>query len=339
MAKATIKTIALEAGVSIATVSKALNDMPDVSDAVKARIREIARKQGYTINTAARELASGHSYSVGVILPDIADRGNALIYKALAQRLGRAGYSAYLCDSDGDVRTEAQLATGMLEKRVGVLIVMTATTDIRHVEDAVKGQIPVIFIGGAVNPNAQDSVACDDYKGGMMAARTMFHGGCRRGAVFTWGGAATAQHERSRGFVAYMQEHGAAVKIYHSAAGPEEKTGRELAAQMLEDEKRATGIFATDDMIAIGAMDHLASRGLRVPQDVQMVGYGNTPSAGLEMVRLTSVAPPSGEVGICAGDMALGFLRGDPDVLHHLTLVPTLVHRGSSIRGKAGAGT
>lgn len=331
MAKATIKTIAEEAGVSTATVSKALNDMPDVSQPVKERIRQIAHRQGYIINTAAKQLASGHSYAVGVILPDIARRDIAVIYKTLASRLQRAGYSVYLGDSEGQANAEAQMALDMLEKRMGVLVVMPATSDMRHIEDAVKGQIPVVYIGGAVNPNAQNAVTCDDYKGGMIAARALYHGGCHSCAVFTWGAAATAQHERTRGFIAYMQEHGGAVKTYNVSAGLDEAAGREMAHAVLAEGLPA-GIFATDDLLALGAMDELKRADVQVPKDVQLVGYGNSPCAALGLVQLTSVAPPANELGICASDLALGLLRDGEEVVRKLTLEPQLARRGSTIR-------
>lgn len=337
MAKATIKTIAEEAGVSIATVSKALNDMPDVSDSVKARIREIAQRQGYITNSAARQLASGHAYAVGVILPDIARNETAMTYKYLAQRLQKSGYALYLADSGGEMKTEAGLVLELLEKGVGALVIMPAISDMRHIEDAVKGRVPVAYIGGAVNPNAANTVASDDYKGGMMAARVLFHGGCRSSAVFTWGPAATAQHERTRGFIAYMQEHGATVKTYNTSAVLGEDAGRTMAEKALA-EGLPTGVFATDDLLAMGAMAVFAERGVSVPGKVQVVGYGNTPSAGLGLIGLTSVASPAHEIGICVADIVLGLIRGDGDIVTKLTLEPQLVRRATTMRAHGSAG-
>lgn len=329
MANATIKTIAEEAKVSIATVSKALNDMPDVSEAVKVRIREIARRQGYTINKNARQLASGHADSVGVILPDITERNMALLYKSLAARLNKAGYSVYLSDSEGSAQNEAQLVLEMLEKRVGVLLIMAATSETRHIEDVVRGQVPVVYLGGAVNPNVENAVICDDYKGGMLAARHLYHNGCRNSVVFTWGNAATPQHERARGFIAYMQEHRAVVRSMHAGPAGTEAAAEALVAQLLESRALPSAIFATNDLLAVGAIHALRRWDIRVPQDISVIGYGDSPGAGFSLVQLTSVALPSYEMGICACDLALGLLRKNGDVVRKLTLEPQLVRRGT----------
>lgn len=329
MAKATIKTIAAEAGVSIATVSKALNDMPDVSDAVKVRVREIARRQGYIINVAARQLASGHTNSVGVILPDIAQREVAGVYRTLVQRLQRAGFVVWLGVSDGDAKAEAALAADMRARGVGLLVVYPATTDKRHIEEA-SGGLPLVYVGGAVNPSVDAGVVCDEYKGGMMAAATLYEGGCRTAAVFTWGAAATAQHERARGFIAYMQEQGVVVKTYKRSDYLTEDTGRVMVGDLLK-EGRVAGVFATDDLIAAGAMDAFLEAGLDIPGDIQVVGYGDTLFAGLALVGLTTVALPANEMGICTSDLVLGLLNQSGDIVRKMTLEPQLVRRESTL--------
>lgn len=329
MAKATIKTIAEEAGVSIATVSKALNDMPDVSEGVKVRIREIARRQGYVINAAARQLASGHTYSVGVILPDLGQRDIALVFSALSQRLQRAGYTLNLGITESDIKAEAAMAVDMLNKGVGLLVVYPATNEKRHIEEAVGGRLPVLYMGGAVNPNAENAVICDDYKGGMAAAEALYEGGCRSAAIFTWGDAATAQHERARGFMAFMQENGVSVRTYKSSEYLTEDTGRVMAREMLL-EGPAAGVFATDDLIAMGALDVFQRAGLSVPEEIQLVGYGDAPFAGLGLIELTTVALPAKEMGICTSDLVLGLLGERTDVVRKMTLEPQLVRRAST---------
>lgn len=334
MAKATIKTIAEEAGVSIATVSKALNDMPDVSEAVKERVREIARRQGYVINVAAKQLASGNAYSVGVILPGLAQRDVALAYSMLSQRLQRAGYTIHLGISEGDVKAEAAIAVDMLRKGVGLLALYPATTEKRHMEDVAGGKVPLVYMGGAVNPGVEYAVAYDDYKGGMAAAQALLAAGCRSAAVFTWGAAATAQHERVRGFLACMQEQGIPVKTWRNSDFLTENTGQMMAAEMLR-EARVDGVFATDDLIAAGAMDVFVRAGLRIPEDIQLVGYGDAPFAGLGLLDLASVALPAQELAICVTDLALGLLGQKGDVVRKISLEPQFVRRGS-IRNATG---
>lgn len=331
MAKATIKTIAEEAGVSIATVSKALNDMPDVSQGVKVRIREIAQRQGYILNAAAKQLASGNSCAVGVILPDLGRQDIAGMFISFSQRLQRAGYMLYLGVSEGDIKAEAAITVDMLQKGVGLLVVYPATNEKQHIEEAVRDRVPIVYVGGAVNPYAANAVAFDDYKGGMAAAAALHEGGCKSAAVFTWGDAATAQHERARGFMAYMQEQDIPAKIYKSSVRLTEDSGR-VMARVLMQEGAADSVFATDDLIAVGAMDAFLEADLRIPGDVQLVGYGDAAFAGLGLVDLTSVALPTHEMGICTSDLVLGLLGQGRDVVKKMTLEPQLVRRSSTRR-------
>lgn len=335
MARATIKTIAQEAGVSIATVSKALNDMPDISDNVKARIREIALRQGYVTNAAARQLASGHSHMVGIVLPELAQHNYAALYKTLSARLYRAGYSNYCACSEGDLKAEAVLAADMVEKGVGALIAATATTDTKHIEEAVHGRVPIIYVGGAANPNAENAVACDDYSGGMLAGRTLHGGGCKRACVFTWGSAATPQHQRTRGFLAYMQENGVPVAVRQAVGELHEEGGAQLMRQALKQEEVPDGIFCTDDLLALGALDVLRQKGVAVPQSVQVMGYGDSPCAALALARLSTIALPYREIGICASDIALHLLDGTEDVVRKMTLEPQLAQRGTTVASEA----
>ncbi len=326
--KATIKTIASEAGVSIATVSKALNDLPDVSTAVKERIREIARKQGYSINVAAKQLASGAFYTVGAILPNLTDPAAAEIYPILSQRLQQNGYLVRLGISDNDLKAEATMALDMLKKGIDLLLIFAATTNTRHIEEAVFGQVPVAYIGGAVAPGAENAVTINEYRGGMLAAKVLEK--ADKTAVFTWGGTATAQHERVRGYVASMQERGKPVKVYKNADILSESTGYTMARALLED-GGAAGVFATDDRIAAGAVHCFREAGVRVPEDIQVIGYGDAPFADLGLLRLSTVSVPAHEMGICAANLVLDILGQKEDLVRKMTLDPRLTLRQTTL--------
>lgn len=329
MAKPTIRTIAQEAGVSTATVSKALNDMPDISVEVKMRIRQIAKRQGYVLNVAARQLASGHSFGIGVILPDLAQHNDALFYVALAERLQRAGYVVFLGNSRGDMKAEASMVTDMMQKGVGVLLIMTATSEMRHIASVTDGKTPVIYMGGAVNPYAEYSVKCDDYMGGMQAAHVLRAGGSRRVSVLTWGAAATPQHERVRGFLSQMQEYGIPVKVRQVSDYLSEEAGWRMAQEVLRDNQE-DGVYATDDLLAIGAISALLEKGVRVPEDMQIVGYGDAPMASLALFKLTTIALPTSDMANCASDMTLALMRTQEDMIRKLVLEPKIVLRATT---------
>ena len=328
MANATIKTIAKEANVSVATVSKALNDMPDISEAVKQRIRDIAEAQGYTINSNARSLASGRTFTMGVLLPDIAHPGYSQIVNGLFARLNDAGYSIYLYSTGGVMQQEAAMALQMVQKRVGVVIAVPGTSDVRHIEEITGGRVPVIYLGGVVGPGMQNTVISDDYSGGRQAARYLYRCGHRHCRVLTQFGPNTKWHQRMRGFVEYMQTHNCTVDVREAPAGVEgADAGEFLARRMMEKNRPHTAIFATDDLIALGAMGYFKGVEKQVPADISVVGYGDLPCSSLQLLGLTSVRPPYSEMGICAADLAVDLIQQRDDMVRNMVLEPQLIKR------------
>ncbi len=325
--KTTIKTIAKAASVSTATVSKALNDMPDISQTTKIKIRSIARELGYTINENASRLAGGHSFWVGVILPDISCQYSAEVYKSISSRLMRIGCSVYLIDSGNNVSKEQDYVMQMMQKRVDALIIMPLSNDIRYIEGVVRNSIPVIYIGSFENLLAANAVMYNDYYGGKLAARYLFRLGHRNVALFSNGTSDSIKQQRARGFVEYMQSHGAYIQVENVAAlSDSEEAGRFLTHHI---NKSCTAIFATDDFIAFGAISELIKQGRRVPYDISVIGYGDSPCAGLSLINLTTISLPRTELGICAADMAVELLKGNDEILKRVILEPHLIKRGT----------
>ncbi|MDL2217614.1 LacI family transcriptional regulator [Christensenellaceae bacterium OttesenSCG-928-M15] len=330
MSKPTIKTIAQAAGVSTATVSKALNDMPDISEPVKARIRQIAHEMGYTINANARQLAKGHSSMIGLIMPDLTDEMAAHLYLSISQRVLQSGYTVFVSHSANNIQQEIECIRRMLQLRIAALIIMPVSKDAKHVEATVQDAIPVVYIGGNVPVAALYGVEYDDYTGGLLAARHFYRSGFRTSAVFTYGQAATPRHERMRGFVGYMQQHQCPVQVYN--AGDmlnSEEAGQILVNKALANKNLPNAIFAADDLIALGAIAEFQQKGVYVPGHVSVIGYGNTAFAKLSIVKLTSISQPTNEMGICAADMAVELIEGAEDIVPRLRLEPQLVRRSS----------
>ncbi len=328
----TIKTIAKEAGVSVATVSKALNNMPDISDSTKAHICEIAQKQGYTINSNARELVKGHSHSVGVILPDLAHPGHAQFVKGLHDRLKAAGFSLYLNSSGGNPKNEILYTLEMMQNRVGALVFLPGNpASMQHVEDAVQKKVPLIYAGVAPLTQQACTVAFDDAEGGRLAAQYLWQKGHRQCRVFTPAGAETAHSERVRGFVESFRRNGGQADTRQAPAGlAEEAGGMYLAKQMLERQRPHTAIFAVSDEMALGTLAALAAAQSPARTPVAVVGFGDIPVASMALINLTTLALPYREMGIHAGDMAAEWLRGLSPSLQHVLLPPTLVQRGTA---------
>ncbi len=330
MANPTIKTIAKEAGVSVATVSKALNNMPDISESTKAHVCAVAKKQGYTLNTNARELAMGSSHSVGVLLPDITYPGCAKFTQGLHTRLSAAGCALYLNESGGNRQTETTQTLAMLQKRVGVLVLFTEGAEAEHVAQTVREQIPIIYVGGRVNSALSCTVACNNAAGGRLAARHLMRAGHRSCVIFTPALPGVSHLERAGGFLEYMNLHAGKAEIRQGPADmADEDAGEALARQLSLEKNRNTAVYATGDALALGALAGFAKENVLVPGEISLIGYGDTPAAGLKLANLTTLRLPFAEMGIHAGDMAVSWMRGEAPPLSHILLEPELVARGT----------
>ncbi len=330
MANPTIKTIAKAANVSPATVSKALNDMPDISESTKIRIRRICAEMGYTLNANARSLVSGSTRMIGVLVADITNYESGLMYRSIAARTLRRNYNVYLCDNQNNAEKERESVISMLENRVSAMIVQPVSAGTSPIESLVRGTVPIIYIGSEPNTSLLADIAINEAAGGELAARHLYRQGHRDCAVISCAPATPKHRARIQGFEDYMQRHGCAVRTFAFAGAQSlEKAGDEAAARLVREKKRPTALFAPEDLTAIGAMFGLRARGIRVPEDISIVGYGDMRCGALSSIGLTTLRPPSAEIGICAGDLAADLIEGKEGMLTHLVLDPTLVERAT----------
>lgn len=325
--KPTIKTIAKAAGVSTATVSKALNDMPDISEATKERIRKICQEMGYTLNANARSLASGSTHTIGLMVSDIAAPFTGIFGRSVVTRMTQHGYNVYVFDTESDPEKEERALVRLLENRVDALIVQAGSASLSRLLETVRHRVPVISVG-RVEEAAEAVVLVDEVEGGQMTARHLYLHGHRSCVIFSSSEKSEACLRRIQGFDNYVRAHGGEVKMLRTEARGEE-AGRKLAEMLVRSNLQASAIFALDDTIAFGALHQLRLMGKRVPEDYSLVGYGDTPCASLGMISLTTLQPPNMEMGLCASDVAVDIIVGNTESLRYFSLAPVLIERAT----------
>jgi LacI family transcriptional regulator, galactose operon repressor len=331
LAPVTLRMIADEVGVSVSTVSRVLK--ADSEDAQRwasaqtvARIRECAASWEYRPNPHAASLRTARSGLVGVIVPRLQDFVLATIYEGIEEAASEQGYSTFVTNSLDDPENKASRTEMMLQRRVeGMIFGDAHQEDLLLASVAARG-IPFTLVSRRSGDYV--SVTCDDLLGGRLVGRRLLDAGRRDLAVLAGLPFASTAIERTKGAVNAFAAEGFQVPPERIAWGPFDAAGgRQAAEKLLASEPYPDAIFATNDFAAIGALGVLRDRGLRVPDDIALIGYNDTPLAAELPIPLTTVHSPMHEMGRRGVDLLIEILGGgQPDSER---LAPTLVVRES----------
>lgn len=319
---ATIYDVAARAGVSKSLVSLVLQRSPRVSDQRRAAVLTAIQELDYRPSTAAVSLAGTRSRTVGVVLDDFRNQWFVDLLTGLREALQDQGHRLVVADRFLNTGLDASPVEGFLSMRVeGIVIAGEPDTDL-----AIPASMPVVIAGGRVSIPRADTVANDDRAGGGMAAEHLLAlGHTRLGFV---GASSAASKERRAGFEATVAASaGASVAVVVLPGEPTEEAGSRALGTLLDEHPDVTAVFAANDVMALGALSELAERGLRVPEDVSVIGYDDTPVAATRYVGLTSIDDRSVEIGRGAGERLLARIA-DPGLAATESLVePRLVAR------------
>lgn len=317
---ATIYDVAARAGVSKSLVSLVLQRSPRVSQQRREAVLKAIQELDYRPSTAAVSLAGTRSRTIGVVLDDFRNQWFVDLLTGLRESLQDQGHRLVVADRFLNTGLDVSPVEGFLSMRVeGLVIAGEPDTDL-----AVPASTPLVIAGGRVSIPRADTVANDDHAGGGMAAEHLLGlGHVRLGFI---GASSAASDQRRTGFAAAVG--GAAdVATVVLPGEPTEEAGSRAVAQLLDAHPEVTAVFAANDVMALGAMSGLAERGLRVPEDVSVIGYDDTPLAATRYVGLTSIDDRSVEIGRGAGERLLARIA-DPTLAATEVLVePRLVAR------------
>lgn len=328
----TIKDVAEAAGVSIATVSRALHGLPRVSEATRQRVLAAAADLRYVASPSAASLASGQTNAIGVVAPFVNRWFFAAIVHSAEERLRRAGYDLllYSLGTDAEERRRAFSGT-LLRKRVDAVLVLGLHPTEEEVAALSAAGGPVAIVGKDVPGWA--SVRIDDRAAARSAVRHLIDLGHRR-IGFIGGEADDPLHsalpgDRQAGYRTELAAAGLpADPGLEVAGGFTVSGGHEAATRLLALPERPSALFAASDEMAMGAVQAARRAGLRVPQDVSVIGIDDHEMA--ELMDLTTVAQPVAAQGVLAAEMLLAALA-DPERPRPAVVVPTeLVVRGTT---------
>jgi len=329
----TLKDLANELGIHPSTVSRILHSGSEVargaaSVATAERVRELARKRGYSPDPQAAGLRTRRTRLMGVIVPRLSDLVLAIMYEGIDEAAAELGYSTFVMNSRDDPEEQRRKTDTMLARRVDGLILGDAHLENGLLRELTARKVPFVLMNRRVP--GYPSATCDDVLGGQLVADHLWIKGHRNVAVIAGEPYASTAIDRTAGFVDRWRSLGgnisreAVVWSRFDTAG-----GREAAETILTHcNPHPTALFAVNDFAAIGAMGALRSHGLTVGDDVAVVGFNDTSLAEELPIPLSSVRSPMLDIGRAAVQLLKQVLDGKS--VEPVMLEPTLCVRESS---------
>ena len=329
-----LKDIAKDLGVSVVTVSKVLRGNTDVSAETRQRVLKRMKELDYQPNMMARGLASGRTYTVGLVVPDLVHPFFAEFAKSLSGTLRTANRALILASSEEDPEIEQNEIRALLRRGVDVLMIASCQASLRNFYDIGDQKTPYILFDRNFAHLAAHFVGSNDVRVGEMATEHLI--GLGRKRIAHIGGKNTSPaFDRLRGFRNAMADARMPIpEGYVAVRERVEETGDEVGKQAMEDllrlEPRPDAVFCYNDLTAVGAMEAVMEAGLRVPEDVAVIGCGNFRYAKYLKVPLSSIDHGTAELGRVAGELALELSAKPDQPPRSVMLEPTLVVRRSS---------
>ncbi len=327
--RATIADVARLSGVSTTTVSHVLTGKRPVAAATRDRVQAAVRELGYRPNHVARNLRVGSSQMVAVVVPDITNPFYAQLTRGLADALG-SSYGSYVCSTDGSAARERFFIEDAVARGADG-IVMSSVDPAAELASARAGLgTPMVCVGGGLEAEDVDGVISADRDGSYAAVQHLISRGAERIAMIA--GPRSTAASRLEGYHRALSEHQPGGTRPVVVSGDFTRTsGRIAMTKLMRSRRPPDAVFCANDLMAIGALDAARELGIRVPQDVRLVGFDDVEAASLVSPALTTVANPAYESGWSAGGLLTDRLTGRHTGVRRSVVLPCrLVVRESS---------
>ncbi len=331
-----LKDIAADLGVSIVTVSKVLRGKPDVGKNTRERVLRRVEELNYRPNMIARGLASGRSYTVGLVVPDIVDSFFAEFARSLGTALRGSSYQLLLASANENPEVEQTEIDNLIARGVDVVLVASCQEDAAGIKSLLTQSTPSILIDRSFAGLKANFIGTDDIHAGRLATEHLLGLGRRRIAHIGATGVSTAiaRHEGYRqalkhAGVPYRKE---LVLLRSLQEGRNDQVGRDAMNQLLALSKPPDAVFCYSDLFAVGAIRAVRGHGLRVPEEIAVIGCGNLSLSSYLEVPLSSVDQGTAELGERAAKLALALIEGLGKKVPKTILVePRVVGRASTL--------
>lgn len=328
-----VKDVARAAGVSLGTVSNVLNRPEMVREATRVRVEQVMTELGYVRNEGARQLRAGRSRAVAYIVIDLANPFFSDVAHGIEDGVEGSDLALYTCNSGHRATRESTYLDRLEEQRVQGILITPVDPEARHLDSVASRGTPIVLVDRRRSDDSLCSVSVDDVLGGRLAMDHLLELGHSR-IAFVGGPSSIGQvADRLQGAREALEAHGDATAlrvVATDAMTVEEgrRAGERIAG--IRAAERPTAAFCANDLVALGLLQQCTAMGVRVPDDLAIVGYDDIDFAGAAAVPLTSVRQPGREIGRAAAEL-LAEESADPGHEHRqIVFTPELMARAST---------
>lgn len=330
-----LKDLAREIGVSISTVSRALNNHPDISPELTKRIKKLAEELNYTPNPLAMGLLKQATRMIGVIVPDLVTHFYSSIISGIEQVAEEKGYFILIASSNETLSKEISSVENLMKTRVEGLIVCLSqeTSDYQHFDRLIGNQIPLVFFDRVCRPEEVSAVVVDNVDAAEKITLHFFENGFRRIACIAGPDHLNISKERTQGYLSGLKKCGLTFHpelLMKCNMTTEDAIGK--TAQLLELREKPDAILTINDTMAFATMQEIKRRGLRIPEDVALVGFADEYHATLVDPPLSTMTHPTFEIGQEAARLFFRQIEDSEAKPEQVVLNTRLMVRQTSVR-------
>lgn len=328
--RVTMADVAREAGVSLMTVSRAVNDKDGISDATRERVRAIANRLGYRPSLIARSLVTDRTGTIGLVVIDNANPFFSEISRGVEHAAYHEGYSVFLCNTEEDPQRERDILRSLEEKRVDGIVLCSSRLDDSDLRSALT-QSKTVLINRRTADRCYGTVLVDDVKGGQTATDYLIQRGhCAIGFLAGPERSFSGQ-QRGEGYRRALTNAGISPNpAWERHCLPIVDSARETAYYLLRDIPELTALFCYNDLSAVGAIQACTHLGRKIPDDIAIIGFDDIALAALVTPALTTCHVPMYDIGQAAMHLLIQHIQGHSNGYHEIIFQPDLVIRDST---------
>lgn len=326
-----ISDVAREAGVSPQTVSRALNNKGEISGDTRARVLETVRRLGYRPNTLARGLVTHRTYTLGLVVPDIANPFFSEVARGAEDAAHEAGYSLLFCNAVESPEREMDALRTLEAQRVDGILLCSSRLSDEDLAGLLSRLPPVVLANREPAVAGMQCVRVDDEFGARAATQHLLGSGRRCIGLLAGPAASRSGRSRTRGYNAVLAEAGLPIDPDLEVHGaPYLDDGCERATRLLHEHPEIDALLCYNDLVAVGALQACAALGKRVPEDIAVIGFDDIPLAALVAPPLTTLRSDRRALGRAIVQLMLQAIEGCPNGCDDVLIKPELIVRASA---------
>lgn len=330
----TIRDVAIKAGVSVSTVSRAFNNYDDINADTRQSILEIAKEMGYKPNTSQKSTDPGKYFRVGMVIENYEPSGllNPLLFDIIMSfknTASKSGYDVILLSTTSDMQKHQEFERLFNEKQIDGAFVMGLRTSDKYYDEIASVSSPCILHDINIDNRSVCCVGVDNIKGAFMAVEHLIKLGHKKIAFINGHKEAAVSYERLDGYYLALNRYNIPVESSLVYYGDFSDASAERAVEkIMEEHKDVTGVFCASDLMAVGAISMLKNLGYRVPEDVSVVGFDDTYIAAHMSPKLTTIRQDGNKIGETSANVLINLINGQ--TMDRVLIRPELIIREST---------